>query len=131
MPNSHFVNDIREFHKTFGLTLDDSDPSIETMLLRFELISEEYAEVGKAFATSLVDKSPEVKRELAKELIDLLYVTVGALEAFGMPTDVLWNRVHRSNMSKLAEDGSVIYSETGKALKGPNYQSPNFEDIIN
>lgn len=33
--------------------------------------------------------------------------------------------VHRSNMSKLAEDGSVIRREDGKVLKGPNYFEPD------
>jgi predicted HAD superfamily Cof-like phosphohydrolase len=33
--------------------------------------------------------------------------------------------IHRSNMSKLGEDGKPIYRESdGKVLKGPNYQTP-------
>ena len=39
-------------------------------------------------------------------------------------------RVHRSNMSKLGDDGKPIYREDGKVLKGPNYQPPNLTDLV-
>ena len=39
-------------------------------------------------------------------------------------------RVHRSNMSKLGEDGKPIYREDGKVLKGPNYQPPDLSDLV-
>ena len=39
-------------------------------------------------------------------------------------------RVHRSNMSKLGEDGKPIYREDGKVLKGPNYQPPDLTDLV-
>lgn len=39
--------------------------------------------------------------------------------------------VHRSNMSKLGEDGKPIYRETdGKVLKGSNYFEPNLRQFI-
>lgn len=38
--------------------------------------------------------------------------------------------VHRSNMSKLGEDGKPIYREDGKVLKGPNYTPPNLVPIL-
>ena len=39
-------------------------------------------------------------------------------------------RVHRSNMSKLGDDGKPIYREDGKVLKGPNYQPPDLSDLV-
>ena len=39
-------------------------------------------------------------------------------------------RVHKSNMSKLGEDGKPIYREDGKVLKGPNYQPPDLSDLV-
>ena len=39
-------------------------------------------------------------------------------------------RVHRSNMSKLGDDGKPIYREDGKVLKGPNYQPPDLTDLV-
>lgn len=44
--------------------------------------------------------------------------------------------VHASNMTKLAEDGSVIRSDgsdgkpVGKVLKGPNYQEPDMKPLV-
>lgn len=39
-------------------------------------------------------------------------------------------RVHKSNMSKLGEDGKPILREDGKVLKGPNYKAPDLSDLI-
>jgi hypothetical protein len=37
--------------------------------------------------------------------------------------------VHRSNMSKLGDDGLPIRREDGKILKGPNYQAPDLSNL--
>ena len=39
-------------------------------------------------------------------------------------------RVHKSNMSKLGDDGKPIKREDGKVLKGPNYQPPDLSDLV-
>ena len=41
------------------------------------------------------------------------------------------DRVHKSNMSKLGLDGTPIRRADGKVLKGPNYQPPVLNDLIN
>lgn len=41
-----------------------------------------------------------------------------------------FSRVHKSNMSKLGDDGKPIKREDGKVLKGPNYQPPNLSDLV-
>ena len=40
------------------------------------------------------------------------------------------SEVHRSNMSKLGEDGKPIYREDGKILKGPNYTPPDLRKVL-
>ena len=65
-----------------------------------------------------------------KELADLVYVCYQYAENMGWPLDETLDRVHKSNMSKLGEDGKPIYREDGKVLKGPNYQPPDLSDII-
>jgi predicted HAD superfamily Cof-like phosphohydrolase len=42
----------------------------------------------------------------------------------------VFNEIQRSNMSKLGEDGTPIYREDGKVLKGPNYFKPNIKAIL-
>jgi predicted HAD superfamily Cof-like phosphohydrolase len=42
-----------------------------------------------------------------------------------------FNEVHRSNMSKLGEDGQPIRREgDGKVMKGPNYFKPDMTQFI-
>jgi predicted HAD superfamily Cof-like phosphohydrolase len=59
-----------------------------------------------------------------------VYVCYQYAENLGWDLDEALDRVHRSNMSKLGEDGQPIYRNDGKILKGPNYQPPNLNDIV-
>lgn len=121
---------VREFHRAFGHALDRNmlnnplDISGYSLAeLRLRLIKEETEEVE--FELFRVDN----KKRLAKELADLLYVVYGTAATYGIDADVVFNRVHESNMSKLGEDGKPIYRNDGKVLKGPNYKEPNFDDM--
>ena len=114
-----------EFMRAFGQEVY-SHPSIrdnETQELRYELIREEVEELREG-----LDKADLV--EVADALTDILYVVYGAGHAFGIDLDACFHEVHRSNMSKLAEDGTVIKRADGKVLKGPNYSPPNLVPII-
>ena len=97
--------------------------------MREDLITEEWreflAETRKSWDGTDIDKAA-----LTKELADLLYVTYGFAVTFGLPIDEVFERVHRSNMSKLGDDGKPIYREDGKVLKGPNYQPPKLDDLF-
>ena len=68
--------------------------------------------------------------ECLKELADLVYVCYQYAENLCWDLDEALNRVHRSNMSKLGEDGEPVYREDGKVLKGPKYQPPNLTDLV-
>src|SRR6056300_1010291 len=68
--------------------------------------------------------------EVSDALTDLLVVIYGAGHAFGIDLDQCFLEVHRSNMSKLGEDGKPIYREDGKVLKGPNYSPPNIAQFL-
>ena len=114
---------VREFMTTFGQEVKTSPefPSEDIQELRDGLIHEEFNEFLEA--GSLVD--------IADALTDLLVVIYGAGHAYGINLDECFKEVHRSNMSKLGEDGKPIYREDGKVLKGPNYSKPNLEYILN
>jgi predicted HAD superfamily Cof-like phosphohydrolase len=103
----------------------DQEPTVETALLRQSLIMEEAKEVSQELFRPVIDKAA-----LTKELADLLYVVHGTAVAFGLPLDVVFNRVHQSNMSKLGPEGKPIYREDGKVLKGPNYKPPKLDDLF-
>ena len=65
-----------------------------------------------------------------KELADLVYVCYQYAENMGWFLDEALDRVHKSNMSKLDDDGNPIYREDGKVLKGPNYKPPDLSDLF-
>lgn len=91
--------------------------------LRCALIEEEAAEFRKA-----VEENDIVG--VADALADLLYVTYGAALTFGIPIREVFAEVHRSNMTKLDDEGNPIYRDDGKVLKGPNFSAPNLMPLL-
>ncbi|MGB4058309.1 MAG: nucleoside triphosphate pyrophosphohydrolase family protein [Alphaproteobacteria bacterium] len=122
------LEQVREFHETYGLPVEDrpniADP--KTNDLRINLIAEELEELQEAL------KNGDIVETL-DALIDLQYVLDGAFLSFGLHDvkEAAFAEVHRSNMSKLGEDGKPIRRESdGKVLKGPNYFVPNMARFI-
>jgi len=118
---------VREFMETFGQDIHEKPiwPDESVCDLRVDLIEEEFEELREAIYTkegTLVD--------VADALTDLLVVIYGAGHAFGLDLDACFKEVHRSNMSKLGEDGKPIYREDGKVLKGPEYTEPDLESML-
>ena len=93
------------------------------------LITEEFKEFLDAEAM-LYRSNLQFPQECLKELADLVYVCYQYAANMGWDLDGAMDRVHKSNMSKLDENGIPILREDGKVLKGPNYKPPNLEDLI-
>ena len=116
---------VKEFMTTFGQEIKDKAefPNEKIVELRKKLIDEEFNELKDAInENNLI--------EVADALTDILVVTYGAGVAFGIDLDKCFKEVHRSNMSKLSEDGKPIYNEFGKVMKGPNYFKPNLKQYL-
>jgi predicted HAD superfamily Cof-like phosphohydrolase len=116
---------VREFHEAFGLAIGGSLRDHALVNLRARLHREEFAEVQQETATLSIDAEA-----LCKELCDLLYVVYGTGTAFGFDLDGALAEVHRSNMSKLAEDGTPFYRHDGKVLKSSNYFEPDMSPFV-
>lgn len=122
---------VREFSQAMGQPLDQKHPGTiyatdaeEALVnLRSDLIEEEWVELEEAIREEPDD-------HVLKELADLVYVVYGYAATYGWDLDEAVRRVHRSNMSKLGDDGKPIYREDGKVLKSTNYQSPNLKDLV-
>ncbi len=119
---------VREFHICFNLPrkyhkVDLSDQALNR--LRLGLIEEECSELQSAIYVT--DPDPV---EVADALGDLAYVVFGAALAWGIDLEDVVGEIHRSNMTKLGEDGKPIYREDGKVLKGPNFEEPNLRRIL-
>ena len=118
---------VGNFMRKFGQEVLDKEAADlgdkELQDLRVSLIQEELKELQEALEEKNIV-------EVADALTDILYVAYGAGHAFGIDLDDCFQEVHRSNMSKLGEDGEPIYREDGKVMKGPLYSTPNLQKVI-
>ena len=126
MQKSFLSNQAKEFRSKYGIK---NSPEKQTTAYQSRLISEEFNEFIEADSLFYRDNS-KFREDALKELADLVYVCYQYAANMGWFLDEALDRVHQSNMSKLGEDGKPIYREDGKVLKGPNYKSPNLNDLI-
>lgn len=118
---------VEEFHMAFKQEIGFSPCNIsrEEAILRVNLMKEELEE----YLNAVKDYDTV---EIADALGDQLYILLGTVIKHGMHYVIVdvFNEIHRSNMSKLGEDGKPILREDGKILKGPNYRPPSIESIL-
>ena len=128
---------VKDFQQTFGQVVNRKPTLVDLELanLRFELMKEENDEYMQA----VIDKDVV---EVADALGDQLYILIGTILSHGMQEVIVdvFNEIHRSNMSKLDENGKPIINgqngvlditrELGKVLKSPRYSKPNFDKIL-
>lgn len=118
---------VREFHEIFGHPVANEPALIDDArsALRVNLINEEFNEFMEAvIADDLV--------EIADALGDMVYVIYGAALEYGIPLDNVVREIHRSNLSKLGENGEPMYRESdNKIMKGPNFEEPDIEAAMN
>ncbi|QNL31054.1 MazG-like nucleotide pyrophosphohydrolase [Microbacterium phage Kauala] len=122
-----------EFQRAMDLpVLSTATPLPEERIgLRVQLIEEEFQELQDALVVGDIV-------ETADACVDLLYVVFGLMVETGLDARVLFDEVHRSNMSKFGEDGKAIIAGEndpdgifpGRVKKGPNYFRPNLAGII-
>lgn len=87
------------------------------------LLREEVAELEAGFADGdLVS--------VADALADVLYVAYQAAASCGLPIDDVFAEVHRSNLTKIPEEGHVTYREDGKVIKPAAYSPPDLAPIV-
>ena len=113
------LDQAKEFRQAYSVANSSSGT-----LIQKSLIDEEWSEFHEAFHF-------ESQEAQLKELCDLVYVCYQFAANEGWNIDEAMDRVHKSNMSKLDENGQPIYRQDGKVLKGPNYKPPNLTDLLN
>lgn len=102
------------------------NPSAEVRQLRKSLMYEEL--MGPGELVDSIDKGDLVG--VADGLADLLYVVFGTAAAYGIDIQHIFFEVHRSNMSKLRPDRTVIRSKDGKIQKPDTYSPPDIKPIL-
>lgn len=122
------IEKVKEFHAVFGLEYFEIpqaglDPKI--VELRHRLMQEENDEYLEAALNNDLTL-------IADALGDKLYILCGTIIAHGLQHKIteVFNEIHRSNMSKLDENGNPIYREDGKILKSKNYFLPDIKAVL-
>ena len=126
MKKTFISEQAKEFRTRYNLK---SSQTKERRSYQKNLIVEEFKEFLEAEG-ELWHNHPDYPSHCLKELADLVYVCYQYAENMGWFLDEALDRVHRSNMSKLGDDGQPLYRDDCKVLKGPNYKPPNLEDLI-
>jgi len=126
MKKSFLSDQAKEFRSKYNLK-NSHDRS--TRDVQKKLIVEEFKEFLEAEGFLFMHGKNHQEHAL-KELADLVYVCYQYAENMGWFLDEALDRVHKSNLSKLDEEGNPIYREDGKVLKGPNYKPPTLEDLF-
>ena len=121
------IGKVREFHETFGLEFHEMPTIVNEKIvaLRHRLMQEEndeYLEAAMNGDLTLV----------ADALGDKLYILCGTILAHGLQHKIteVFNEIHKSNMSKLDDNGKPLYREDGKILKSNNYFLPDIKSIL-
>jgi HAD superfamily hydrolase (TIGR01509 family) len=108
-------------------------PDADLLVLRQQLIKEEYEEVTAVYQQLLAAAQNGAQinpakdlAPLAHELADLLYVVYGALETCGLDADAVFAEVHRANMSKAGGPRRA----DGKLLKPPGWRPADVAAVL-
>ncbi len=122
------IDKVKEFHSVFGLGYFESpqsDVDRKTVELRHRLMQEENDE----YLEAALNKDLTL---IADALGDKLYILCGTIIAHGLQHKIteVFNEIHRSNMSKLDENGKPVYREDGKIMKGKNYFLPDIKAVL-
>jgi predicted HAD superfamily Cof-like phosphohydrolase len=120
------LEQVAEFHRSFGLPqrlVPTAD--VPEAAMRYEIMREENEEYREA-----CEKGDLVA--IADALGDQLYVLCGTLLAHGMQDKIeaVFAEIHRSNMSKLDENGEPIVRADGKILKSAQYFRPELRPLF-
>ncbi len=119
---------VDQFHQSFRIPRRDF-PSIEPdaaiFELRHRLLEEENNEYLQACRE--VDLTA-----IADSIGDMLYVLLGTAVNHGLQNhlEAVFDEIHRSNMSKLDENGNPVVREDGKILKSPLYFRPDLRKFF-
>ena len=115
---------VLDFHKLFERPVCASPStkvSPKLRKLRETLMKEELGELIDA-----MKKKNLVK--IADGIVDLMVVTLGTANTYGLDVEEFFEEIHYSNMSK--GDPEVIIRKDGKILKGKNWLPPELEPIL-
>lgn len=120
---SNVFRDQAKFMNACGQTVGDRNQ--EQYVMYVKLINEEVEELRQAvLAGDLIEQ--------LDALIDIMVVTVGAVQSLGADGEGAWKEVMSTNFAKIDSlTGRVRKREDGKVLKPVGWRSPELSKYIN
>lgn len=127
-PLQEQIDRVKEFHEIFKIgnrTRPEGKVSEAEYTLRHKLMHEENEEYLDAC------KNGDIV-EIADALGDQLYILFGTILRHGLQHKIeeVFEEIHRSNMSKLDDNGQPIFREDGKIMKSEKYFKPDIKMIL-
>ena len=118
----------KEFNNAFGIESRDTFGNVlpKDFNLEYKMAKEELDE----YIDACNDNN---KEEILDALVDQLYLLVGRAHKHGVSPKLLkeaYEEVHRSNMSKLTNEGKVLKRDDGKIIKSANFTAPDLKQFI-
>ncbi len=124
--NPNWVDLVREFQKETGQGAPrrlQLRPKKEAVM-RLNLLHSEVAELMRA-------EQRGDMAQVAHELADVLYVTIGTAVQYGINIDPVFSEVHRANMAKRWADGKFhAHRGTGKIQKPKGWTPPDVTGVL-
>jgi len=96
-----------------------------TYFIRLQLIQEELMEFAEGIFNGDIVESLDALGDL-QYVVDGSFLTLG-LGDLKLPAVA---EIHRSNMTKLDEEGKPVLNSAGRVVKGPNYEPPNLAPLL-
>lgn len=120
---SNVFRDQAKFMNACGQTVGDRNQ--EQYVMYVKLINEEVEELRQAvLAGDLIEQ--------LDALIDIMVVTVGAVQSLGADGEGAWKEVMSTNFAKIDSlTGRVRKREDGKVLKPVGWRAPELSKYIN
>lgn len=85
-----------------------------------KILGDEVEEINDVVGTDELDTLTNI----ADLLGDIVVYCHSEAAKYGIPLDEVLAIIMQSNFSKLDDNGSPIYDDTGKVMKGPHYWKP-------
>ena len=131
-----WIDCVKEFNEAYDVptwsTIESMDVYTCAVAEQMALIAEEHRELEVAYKMWCTPpfRTKNDEAAILDAICDSIYVLIGLALKMGFKLDFAFREVHRSNMSKLGEDGKPIKRADGKILKGPNFTPPKLDAYI-
>ena len=140
------VSQVTDFHNAIGATIAAKpsllphDPAmaketlaeLQRLLSRLDSSRRDGDELLLRLCLALEETAEWLDAHLRNDLVaaadawgDRLYVLLGDAVSTGLPAQIVFDEVHRSNMSKQCNS-----SNRGKAVKGSSYRRPQLDEVL-